>query len=68
MEYQNQETNPKSANELGNPDEWTFADLQTISRIAESNTKSVEEVVKKIPAIDESIQDLEKSLKKSISF
>lgn len=66
MHYQNQETNPKSADNLGNPNDWTLADLRAISRIVESDTRSVKEVIKKMPAIDESIHELEKSLKKSI--
>ena len=67
VEYQRQETGSKSAADLSNPDDWTFADLQTIARIVETNMKSVEAIVKQLPAIDESIQDVEKSLKKSTS-
>ena len=68
MDYQNQDTNLKSADNLGNPNNWILADLYAISRIVDSDTRSVEEVIKRMPAIDESIHDLEKSLKKSISL
>ena len=68
MQYQYQETYSKSAADLSNPDDWTFADLQSIAGIVETNVKSVEAIVKQLSAIDESIQDVEKSLKKSISF
>lgn len=67
VEYQTQGLKPKSAADLGNLDSWTFANLETVSRIVESDTRSVEEFVKEIPAVDESIEELEKSLKKSIS-
>ena len=67
VEFQRQETDSKSVVDLANPDNWTFADLQTIAGIVKRNMKSVEGIVKKLPAIDSSIQDVEKSLKKSIS-
>lgn len=67
LEYQSQEAKPKTAANLDNPDDWTFANLETVSRIVESDARSIEEFVKEIPAIDESIQELEKSLKKSIT-
>ena len=66
MEFQRQETDSKSIADLSNPDNWTFADMHTIAGIIETNMKSVEGIVKKLPAVDESIQDDEKSLKKSI--
>jgi hypothetical protein len=53
---------------LDNREKWTLADLQSISRIIDATTKSVEEAVKKMPSVDESIQDLENSLKKSKTF
>jgi hypothetical protein len=67
VQYQHQETYSKLAADLSNPDDWTFADLQSITGIVETNMKSVEAIVKQLSAIDESIQDVEKSLKKSIS-
>jgi hypothetical protein len=67
VEYQRQEKGSKSAADLSNPDDWTFADLQRIAGIVETNMKSVEAIVKQLPAIDESIQDVEKSLKKCMS-
>lgn len=39
-----------------------------MTRIMDVATKSVEETVKKTPSVDEAIQDLEKSLKKSETF
>jgi hypothetical protein len=67
VEYQCQETGSKSAADLSNPNDWTFAELHRITGIVETNMKSVEAIVKQLPIIDESIQDVEKSLKKSIS-
>jgi hypothetical protein len=66
VEYQGQEGDPKSAADLANSDEWRFADLQTITQIIEASEKTVKEIVKDVPAIDESIQDIQKSQKKSI--
>lgn len=66
MEYQRRGADSKSAADLSNPDDWRFADLQTVARIVETNMKSVEAIVKQLPSIDESIQEVEKSLKKSI--
>lgn len=66
VEYQSEKTEPKTADDLANPDGWTFVDLDTISQITITDTKSVNATVENIPAIDESIQELEKSLKKSM--
>ena len=65
VEYQSEQTGVKTAEDLEHPDEWTFADLNAISRIVEGHNKSVEDCMKDIPKIDEAIQELEKSLKKS---
>jgi hypothetical protein len=66
VEYQSERTGPKTAEDLANPDEWNFVDLDTISQITAAETKTVNTTVENTPAIDESIQELEKSLKKSI--
>ena len=43
-----------------------MADLPTVQRIVEDKSKAAEDILQKVPSIDESIQELEKSLKKSI--
>lgn len=65
VEDQSEQTGVKTAEDLDHPDDWTFADLNAISRIVEGHNRSVEDCMKDIPKIDEAIQDLEKSLKKS---
>jgi hypothetical protein len=64
VEDQSQQTEPKTASDLHNVDEWTFADLHTISRLVADNMLIVKGIVENIPTVDESIQNLEKSLKK----
>lgn len=67
VQYQNERTVPKTADDLENPDDWTFADLETMARIVEADMKPVEESTHFIPEIDNTIQEVEKSLKKSIA-
>jgi hypothetical protein len=43
-----------------------MADLYGVERIVDDKSKSVEEILRDVPSIDNSIQGLEKSLKKSI--
>ena len=52
---------------LENPDDWTFVDLEAMARIVEADKKPVEESTHSIPDIDNTIQEVEKSLKKSIA-
>jgi hypothetical protein len=66
VEYQSQHTTPKVADDLSNPAEWTSADLPSIFHITETDMWSVEKSMESVPSIDEAIQDIEKSLKKSI--
>jgi hypothetical protein len=66
VEYQKERTTSKTAADLADPDEWTFADLETMARIIEADMQTVTESTHSIPAIDEAIQEVEKSLKKSI--
>ena len=55
----------KTTEDLHSPDHWKFADLGTISQIIEESHRLIDESLKDIPSSDESIQELEKSLKKS---
>jgi hypothetical protein len=64
VEYQSQQAESKTASDLDDVDNWTFADLNTISRLVADNTLIVKEIVEKIPKVDESILEVEKSLKK----
>jgi len=66
IEYQSERMGPKTADDLENPEEWTLADMDAISRIIDTHNKSIDESTKVIPQIDEAIQELEKSLKKSL--
>jgi hypothetical protein len=68
VQYQSQQNSTKTVADLASPEGWTFADLNTLSQIIETSSKSVKTIVKDLPAVDESIQELEKSLKKSISI
>ena len=43
-----------------------MADLHAVERIVDDKSKSVEEILRKVPSVDDSIQELEKSLKKSV--
>ena len=62
------EDEPKSTADLGrNAEEWMMADLHAVERIVDDKSKSVEEILRNVPSMDDSIQELEKSLKKSIS-
>jgi len=65
VEYQKERTNPKSADDLADPDEWTFADLGAMARIVEADLQVVKESADAVPHIDDIIQEVEKSLKKS---
>jgi len=50
---------------LSTLDEWTFADLNTMTQIVEKNTTTVESIIESLPPIEVVIQEIEKSLKKS---
>ena len=67
VQYQNERRVPKTADDLENPDDWTFADLEAMARIVEADMKPVEKSTRSIPDIDNTIQEVEKSLKKSIA-
>jgi hypothetical protein len=64
VEYQSQQAESMTVSDFGDADNWTFADLNTISRLVTDNTLIVKEIVEKIPKADESILEMEKSLKK----
>ena len=67
IQYQKEEDEPKSSADLGrDAEEWTMADLHAVERIVDDKSKSVEEILRKVPSVDDSIQELEKSLKKSV--
>jgi hypothetical protein len=67
IQYQKEEDEPKSAADLGlDAEEWTMADLHAVERIIDDKSKFVEEILRNVPSMDDSIQELEKSLKKSI--
>jgi hypothetical protein len=67
IQYQKEEDELKSTADLGrDAEEWTMADLHTVERIVDDKSKSVEEILSNVPSMDDSIQELEKSLKKSI--
>jgi len=55
----------KTELDLSTPDEWTFADINAITQIVEKNTKMVESIMDSLPPIEDAIQEIEKSLKKS---
>jgi hypothetical protein len=50
---------------LSTPEDWTFADLATLTEIVEKNTKTAEFIMNSLPPIDDAIQQIEKTLKKS---
>jgi hypothetical protein len=64
VDDQSQQAETKTASDLNKADDWTFADLKTISDLVADNMLIVKEIVEKIPNMDESILELEKSLKK----
>jgi len=67
VQYQKEEGEPKSTAGLSHDhEEWTMADLHAVERIVDDKSKSVEEILHNVPSMDGSIQELEKSLKKSI--
>jgi hypothetical protein len=67
VQYQKEQGEPKSVANLSlHHEDWTMSDLHAVERIVEERSKSVEEVLRKVPSMDNSIQELEKSLKKSI--
>ena len=57
-----------TADDLVYMDDWTMADLQKITAIVEDSAKIAKDSMAQVPAIDASIQELEKSLKKCMSF
>jgi hypothetical protein len=65
VEYQSERTTSKTADDLTDPDEWTFADLEDMARIVEADMQTVADSTRSIPDIDDIIQEVEKSLKKS---
>lgn len=67
VEYQNELTATKTADDLADPDDWTFADLEAMARIVEADMQAVTESSQAVPSMDETIQEVEKSLKKSTS-
>lgn len=67
MRYQKEQGELKSVDNLSHDHgDWTMSDLHVIELIVEERSKSVEKVLRKVPSMDDSIQELEKSLKKSI--
>jgi len=62
VEAQSQSTK----SELSSTEEWKLGDIPTMSKLIDTNTRLSEGTGSQVPMIDETIKEVETSLKKSI--
>ena len=65
LDHQYHPTGVKVPEDLKTPEKWTFADIAEVSKMIQENHDDIEATLAKMPLFDESILDLERSVKKS---